>query len=146
MPNEVMIILDLSDDVQALLEQQDVNLYEELQREEPSLRLEVQPDPTAPEGSKDAITIILAISTLVGSLTPLIIRLLNQVTPPNRTTHWEVEEIETRHPDGSTTIHRKRIRSSDEQRPWTTLPYPNSHPSTQSGQTSIPEHRQDTQQ
>src|SRR5436309_2636699 len=101
MANEVEVILDLSEEVQTLLEQQRIDLYEELQREEPSLRFEIQPDPSAPPGSRDATTIILAISTLVGSLTPLIIRILNQFTPPNRSRHWEGEEVEERRPDGT---------------------------------------------
>jgi len=40
------------------------------------------------------------------------------ITPPDRTRTYLVEEIETRHPDGSTTIHRKRIRASSEQRSY----------------------------
>lgn len=146
MVNEVTIILDLSDEVQSFLEQQNIDLYEELQREEPSLRIKIQPDPDAPKGSRDATTIILAISTLAGSLTPLIIRILNQFTPPNRSGHWEVEEIETRHPDGTIVVQRKRIRSSEEQRPWTTLPNPESHSSSQSGKTAISPNKTDSQQ
>src|SRR5436309_2342268 len=122
MANEVTVILDLSDEVQTFLEHQDIDLYEELQREEPSLRFEIQPDPDAPAGSRDVTTVILAISTLVGSLTPLILGILNQFTPPNRSGQWEVEEVETRHPDGKVVLHRKRVRSSEEQRPWTALP------------------------
>jgi hypothetical protein len=37
------------------------------------------------------------------------------VTPPNRAQTWIVEESETLHPDGSKTIHRKRVLSSNEQ-------------------------------
>ena len=37
MADEVMIILDLSQDVQTLLEQQGVNLFQELQREIPAI-------------------------------------------------------------------------------------------------------------
>lgn len=146
MSDEVMVILDLSEDAQTLLERQDVNLYEELQQEMPALRLEIRPDPEAPAGSRDAITTILAVATLVSSLTPLIIRILNQFTPPNRSRQWIVEETETRHPEGTTTIHRKRIRSSDEQRPWASLPYPNSQPTTSPGQTMTPPSAKDSQQ
>lgn len=124
MTQEVRIILDLSDEVQTFLEQQQINLYEELQQEMPSLRFAIEADPDAPQGSRDLTTVILAIATLASSLTPLIIRILNQYTPANRTTHWEVEETETRQPDGSVIIQRKRIRSSNEQRPWTALPSP----------------------
>lgn len=137
MANEVTVILDLSDEVQTFLEQQHIELYEELQREEPSLRFKIQPDPDAPAGSRDVTTVILAISTLVGSLTPLIIRVLNQFTPPNRSENWVVEEVETRHPDGSVIVHRKRVRSSEEQRPWTPLPSSDPESATQAGQTSI---------
>jgi hypothetical protein len=146
MANEVTVILDLSDEVQIFLEQQRIDLYEELQREEPSLRFEIQPDPDAPAGSRDVTTVILAISTLVGSLTPLLIRILNQFTPPNRSGHWEIEEVETRHPDGTVVVHRKRVRSSEEQRPWTALPSPDPQFPTQAGQTSIPQQAKDRQQ
>lgn len=125
MAQEVKIILDLSNEVQTFLEQQQINLYEELQREMPSLRLRVEPDPAAPEGNRDLTTVILAVATLVSSLTPLILRILNQYTPPNRTGHWEVEETETCQPDGTVIIQRKRICSRDEQRPWASLPSPN---------------------
>ncbi len=147
MADEVMVILDLSEDAQTLLEQQDVNLYEELQQEMPVLRVENRPDPDAPAGSRgDPVTVILAVSTLIGSLTPLIIRIFNQFTPPNRSRQWVVEETETRRPDGTTTIYRKHIRSSDEQRPWASLPYPNSQPATSPGQTTIPPSTKDSQQ
>jgi hypothetical protein len=134
MAQEVKIILDLSDEVQTFLEQQQINLYEELQQEIPSLRLAFEPDPDAPEGKRDPTTVILAVATLVSSVTPLIIRILNQYTPANRTAHWEVEETETRQPDGTVIIQRRRVSSSDEQRPWTTLPSPTRSPS----ETSTP--------
>ncbi len=124
MAQEVKIILDLSDEVHTFLEQQQINLYEELQREMPSLRLAFEPDPDAPEGRRDPTTVILAVATLVSSLTPLIIRILNQYTPANRTAYWEVEETETRQPDGTVIIQRRRISSRDEQRPWVSLPPP----------------------
>jgi hypothetical protein len=118
MPKEEKVILDLSPEVQTLLEEQGVDLYEEIQRELPSTRLEMQSDPEASQGSKDVVTIIAVTATLVSSLTPIILRVLNMITPPDRAQTWTVEEIETRHPDGSTTIHRKRILSSSEQRPY----------------------------
>jgi hypothetical protein len=144
MANEVTVILDLSDEVQTFLEQQHIDLYEELQREEPSLRFEIQPDPDAPAGSRDVTTVILAISTLAGSLTPLIVRILNQFTPPNRSGHWEVEEVETHHPDGTVVVHRKRVRSSEEQRPWTALPSQDPRSVTQAGQTPVPQHTKES--
>jgi len=122
MAQEVKIILDLSHEVQTLLEQQQINLYEELQQEMPSLRLTFEPDPDAPVGTRDPTTVILAVATLVSSVTPLIIRILNQYTPANRTAHWEVEETETHQPDGTVIIQRRRVSSSDEQRPWASLP------------------------
>jgi hypothetical protein len=131
---KIKIILDLSDEVQAFLEQQQIDLYEELQREMPSLRLAFEPDPDAVEGRRDPTTVILAVATLVSSLTPLIIRILNQYTPANRTTHWEVEETETHRPDGTVIIQRRRISSRDEQRPWASLAPPKTPPS----ETAIP--------
>ncbi len=66
---------------------------------------------------------------LLSSVTPLIIRILNQYTPANRTAHWEVEETETRQPDGTVIIQRRRISSRDEQRPWASRPPLTSTPS-----------------
>jgi len=138
MAPEVKIFLDLSDEVHTFLEQQQINLYEELQRELPSLRLAFEPDPDAPEGRRDPTTVILAVATLVSSLTPLIIRILNQYTPANRTAHWQVVETETRQPDGTVTIQRKRISSRDEQRPWASLPASTSAPSDTAAPPSPP--------
>ena len=116
MSDEVTVILDLSHDAQTLLEQQGVNLYQELQHELPSIRITRQTDPEAPPGSKDIVTIISVTTGLVGVLTPIILRILNMITPPNRSQTWIVEETESLHPDGSRTIHRKRVLSSNEQR------------------------------
>ncbi|SRR5258708_5941765 len=113
MSEEVKVILDLSNDVQTLLEEQDIDLYQELQQELPAIRLEKQSDPESPSGSKDLATIILATASLVTALTPVIIHILNQVTPAHRAQTWIVEERETRHPDGTTTIQHKRVLSSD---------------------------------
>lgn len=118
MLEEAYVILDLSPEAQSLLEEQGVDVYEEIQRELPSARLEMQSDPQAPKGSKDVVTIIAVTATLVSALTPIILRILNMITPPDRAQTWVVEEIETRHPDGSTTIHRKRVLSKSEQRPY----------------------------
>ena len=120
MPEEVYVILDPSPEVRSLLEEQGTDLtdlYEVLQREVPS-RLDVMSDPEMPGGSRDVVTVIAVAATLVSSLTPIILRILNMITPPDRTRTYLVEEIETRHPDGSTTIHRKRIRASSEQRSY----------------------------
>ena len=116
MSEEVKVILELSDDVQTLLEEQGIDLYQELQQELPSIRLQKQSDPEAPSGSRDLATVILAATSLVTALTPVIIRILNQITPAHRAQTWIVEEIETRHPDGTTTIQRKRVLSSNESR------------------------------
>ncbi len=125
MAQDIKVFLDLSDEAQAFLEQQHINLYEELQEALPSLRLCVEPDPDAlPNSRGDLTTVILAVATLASSLTPLIIRILNQYTPPDRSIHWNVEETETRHPDGTIVVQRKRIGTRDEQRPWTALPSP----------------------
>ena len=141
MAQEVKIILDLSDEVQTFLEQQQIDLYEELQREMPSLRLAFEPDPDAPEGRRDPTTVILAVATLVSSLTPLIVRILNQYTPANRTAHWEVEETETHQPDGTVIIQRRRVSSRDEQRPWAVLPPP-TRPLSETATSQSPSHTQ----
>ncbi len=116
MSKEVKVILELSDDVQTLLEEQGIDLYQELQQELPSIHLQKQSDPEASSGSKDLATVILATASLVTALTPVIIRILNQITPAHRAQSWIVEERETRHLDGTTTIQRKRVLSSNESR------------------------------
>ena len=118
MSKEVNIILDLSPEVKMLLEQQGVDVYEEIQRELPSVRLELQSDPQTSHGTRDVVTVIAVTATLVSSLTPIILHILNMITSPDRARTWMVEEIETQHPDGRTTIHRKRVYSSSEQRPY----------------------------
>jgi hypothetical protein len=136
MGNEILVILDFSPEIEDLLERQSVDVYDELQREMPELRIEHMPDPEAPTGTKDIATVILALASLASALTPLIIRILNQCTPPNRSSQVDVEELETRYPDGRTIIQRKRIRFHDEQHPWTSLPYPNAPSSTPSPNAS----------
>jgi hypothetical protein len=61
------------------------------------------------------VTVISVTTGLVGALTPIILRILNMITPPNRSHTWIVEETETLHPDGSRTIHRKKVLSKKEQ-------------------------------
>ncbi|HLG61321.1 MAG TPA: hypothetical protein VKY19_05275 [Ktedonosporobacter sp.] len=115
MSDEVKVILDLSPAVQELLYRQEVDLYQELRRSFPSIRVTKGPDPQARPGSKDvAVDIILATATLISSLTPVIIRILDQITPPNRFTTWVIEETETRDTDGKTVMQRKYVRSSNE--------------------------------
>ncbi len=118
MSEVVNVILDFSPEVQTILDEQNVNLYEELQRELPSIRLEAQTDFETHQGSRDAVTVIAVAATLVSSLTPIILRILNMITPPDRAQTWIVEEVETRHADGSTTVHRKRVLSRSEQHPY----------------------------
>lgn len=115
MDDEFTVILDLSRDVQTLLEQQGVNLYQELQRELPSIRLTKQADPEFPAGSRDIVTVISVTTGLIGALTPIILRILTMITPPNRLQTWIVEETETLQPNGSKIIHRKRVLSNNEQ-------------------------------
>lgn len=117
MADEVKVILDLSGEVQSLLARQRVNLYREIQKELPDIKLEVQFDPDALMGSRDLATVILAAASLVTALTPIILRILNQITPPNRFQTYTVEETETRDPDGRVIIIRKRITMLNEQRP-----------------------------
>jgi hypothetical protein len=127
MPDEeVKIILELSDDAQTLLEEQDVDIYQEIQREVPSIQLVKQADPAAAPGSKDLATVILATASLASALTPIIIRILNQFTPAHRSQSWIIEETETHQADGSKIIQRKRILSNEELRSveLTTQPQP----------------------
>ena len=110
------VILDLSDEVQAFLDQQGVDLYQELQQEMPSIQLIRQSDPNAPLGSRDIVTVLSVTTGLIAAMTPIILRILSMITPPNSSQTWIVEEVETQHADGRKTIHRKRVLSNSEQR------------------------------
>lgn len=112
MTDTVKVILDLSDDVQEFLDQQQVDVYREIQQELPSIKLEVMSDPDAPTGSKDLIIVIVATAALISTLTPIVIRILNQFKPDS--TDLVLDEKETHHPDGSVTIHRTRVYSKRE--------------------------------
>lgn len=116
MTDTVKIILDLSYEVQVLLAEQDIDLYREIQRQLPTVQIAKEQDPSAVTGSRDIATILVVTTSLVTAITPIVLRLLNQFTPPNRSTSWVIEETETQHPDGSITILRKRVLSSSEQR------------------------------
>ena len=129
MSDEVKVVLVLSEEAQLLLEQQGVNIYQELQHEIPSLRLINEADPTAAKGSRDIVPVLYGVAAVITSLTPVILAILKQITPPNSSKTWSVEDITTHHPDGTVTHQRKQIRSSDEQRPWTSLPSEETSPS-----------------
>ncbi len=123
MTEDVHIILDLSPAVQALLEEQDIDLYAEIQRQMPSARLSTQSDPNAPTGSRgDVVTIIAVTTSLVSALTPIILRILNMIAPPDRAQTYHIEETITHNTDGSTTTVRKRVLSQSEQHPALRLP------------------------
>lgn len=112
MADTVKVILDLSDDVQAFLERQHIDLYREIQQEFPAAELEVISDPNAPAGSRDLITILVVTTALVSALTPVIIRILNQFKPDS--IDLEIKETETRSPDGSITFHRTYVYTKRE--------------------------------
>jgi hypothetical protein len=116
MEQDAQVILDLSEEVQALLDRQRVDLFRELQREIPSLRLSRQADPTAAAGSRGLVTIITVTTGLVATLSPIILRILAMITPPNRVESMVIEEGETLHPDGTRTTYRKRVLTQKEQR------------------------------
>ena len=130
MTAEIKVILDLSDNVQNLLEEQQIDLYEELQQEIPTLRVQIEADPEAPTGTKDLVSILYGTAAIIVSLTPIIIHLINRFTPPNRNVSWRTEVTETHQPDGSKTVQRIYVYSEDEQRPWTMAPYANRSAST----------------
>ena len=48
MSEEVKIILELSDEVQTLLDEQGIDLYQEIQQEFPSIRLQKQSESRGP--------------------------------------------------------------------------------------------------
>src|SRR5256885_500541 len=124
MKDEMKVVLDLSHDVQLLLDRQSVDLYQEIQRRIPAIRLQREFDPAAPSGSRDIVPVLYGVAAVITSLTPVILAILRQITPPNQAKRWVVEDVETRRPDGEIIIQRKWISSTDEQRPWATLPFP----------------------
>ncbi len=145
MADEVNVILHLSEEVQTLLEQQDVDLYLELQQALPSLRIVYGSDPTSPSGRRDMVQFLQVLPGVIGALTPIILAILRQITPPNRAKTWVIEEIETRRPDGTVIIQRKQVRASDEQRPWISSPSSDavsSSSSTNVSPQSTPDHHQ----
>jgi hypothetical protein len=130
MTSEEKIILDLSDTVQQVLEEQQVDLYEELQQEVSDLHVHIETDPEAPAGTRDLVQVLYGVAAVILSLSPVIIHIINRFTPPDRTVSWKTDSTETHHPDGSVTTHRIHVYSEDEQRPWTLAPYANKQTST----------------
>ncbi|GHO88020.1 hypothetical protein [Dictyobacter formicarum] len=118
MTEDCKVILQLSNEVQVLLDDQGVDLYRELQQEIPTLRVIMSGDPEAPSGARDIVPILYASAAVIGALAPIIKSILDRITPPNRANEYVVEEIETRHPDGTVVIQRKGVRSKKEERPW----------------------------
>ena len=112
MANTFNVLLDISDEVQEIIEQQQIDIFREIQEELPSIQLKAMSDPSAPPGSKDIVTAILATATLVGALTPLVIRILNQYKPD--TTEIVHDETETHHTDGRIIIRRIHIYTKRE--------------------------------
>ena len=90
MDSTIKVILDLSDEVQELLNQQHVDLPYAIQEDLPQIRLTDISDPESPSGSKDITVAILATATLIRALYPVIVRILNQLKPD--TAEVRVEE------------------------------------------------------
>ncbi|MDQ2888713.1 MAG: hypothetical protein M3Y39_21840 [Chloroflexota bacterium] len=116
MSAEAQVILDLSPDAQRLLDRQGVDLLRELQRELPSLRISYQADPAASAGRKDIVPVIAAtaglitsVAGLVAAVRPIILRILDMISPPDQAVTWSIEERQ----DG-TTIQRLQVFSSKE--------------------------------
>lgn len=114
------VVLDLSPEIQEFVERQHIDLYKEVQEELPSVRLDVMSDPAAPAGRKDIVTVIVVTTGLITALTPLVIRILNQYKPD--TTEILQEETESRHPDGTVTIHRIHVYTKREYNQQMQLP------------------------
>lgn len=120
MTNTTNVVLDLSTEVQELIERQQIDLYREIQEELPSVRLDVMSDPAAPSGSKDIVTFIVVATGLITALTPLVVRIINQYKPD--TTEIMQEETESHHPDGTVTIRRIHIYTKREYNQQMQLP------------------------
>jgi hypothetical protein len=128
MTTETKVILNLSGNVRDLLEEQQIDLYEELQQDLPNLHVQIEADPQAPAGTRDLIQILYGSAAVIAALSPVIIHIINRFTPPNRTVSWKIKVTETHNPDGSVTTHRIYVYSEDEQRPWTAAPYADPQP------------------
>lgn len=98
MAETIKVILDISDEVQELLDLQGVNLPQAVQEELPQIQLTDMTDPESPPGSKDITTVILATAPLISALTPIITRILNQFKPD--TSEMHIEEKITYTTDG----------------------------------------------
>jgi hypothetical protein len=98
MNTAIKVILDISNEVQELLDQQEIDLPFAIQEELPQVRLIDITDPEAPSGSRDITIAMLATATLLGALYPIIVRILNQFKPD--TTEVRIEEKTTYSADG----------------------------------------------
>jgi hypothetical protein len=101
------VILDFSNEVQELLDQQGVDLPRAMQEELPQIKLMDITDPESPAGSKDITTAILATAALLGALYPIIVRILNQFKPD--TTEVCIEERITHDANGKPEYTRLSI-------------------------------------
>lgn len=121
MQNQIPVLLNLSEEIEVILHQQRINLYQIIQEELPEAHLSVMSDPQAHRGEKDLITVIIVTTpSIILAISPIIIRILNQFKPD--TTEIRIEEIETHHPHGGTTIHRISVsiqRQYNQQAPIT---------------------------
>jgi hypothetical protein len=104
MQNQVAVLLNLSEEIEEILQQQRIDLYQVIQEELPEVHLSVISDPQAHRGEKDLITVIITtIPAIILAISPIVMRILNQFKPD--TTEIRTEEIETHHDEGIT-IHR----------------------------------------
>jgi hypothetical protein len=133
MKSQTAILLDFSEEVQEVLQQQRINLFQIIQEEFPEIQLSAISDPQAHQGEKSLIEVIFtATPAIILAITPTVIRILNQFKPDETEIHTEVTE--THHPNGTVTIHRITVsiqRQYNQQAPVTS---PSQQPSLPSSQ------------
>lgn len=112
MSDKLKVILDISDELQELLELHQVDLYQAVQEELPEAELAYMSDPEAPSGSRDITAVILATAALITALTPVIKRILNQFKPD--TTEIRIEEKVTHDANGKPVQERIYIYTQKE--------------------------------
>jgi hypothetical protein len=133
MYGQTITLLNLSEEIQEILQQQQIDLYQVIQEELPETQISVISDPLALHGEKSLTTAILAsVPAIIYSIAPIVIRVLNQFKPD--TTEIRTEETETHHADGSFTIHRISVsiqRQHNQQASLAPSPQQKSLPSAQ---------------
>jgi len=61
------IILDLSDNVRSFIEEQQIDLYGELQQEVSDIRVQIEADPEVPSGTRDLVQVLYGTAAVIST-------------------------------------------------------------------------------